>query len=155
AEPEPDAEAAARLRRSVVVEVVLALAVLGVTAVLVQTVPGREAVAGGPFSTTVTGDGLLVEVTVDPAGVGANRLHVYSYDEDGLTAKPIPELTAEIAQPARDLGPLPVELELIYPGHWVSNGMQIPIRGTWELELTARLTEFDQIEVATAFEVDR
>lgn len=152
---DPDAEALPRLRKLVAIEVVVATVVLGLTAGLVQAVPGREARAegSGPFTATLESGDLLVEVEVVPNQVGTNQMHIYSFGADGLTAQPIPELKATIEQPDRDLGPLPVTLEEIYPGHWQANAMDIPLPGKWQLVLQARVSEFDQVRLATPFTV--
>ena len=152
---DPDSETVPRLRKLVAVEVVVATVVLGLTAALVNTVPAREARAegSGPFAATLEVDDLIVEVEVVPNRVGNNQLHIYSFGADGVTAEPIADLKATIEQPERDLGPLPVTLQEIYPGHWQASAMDIPLPGRWKLVLQARLSEFDQIRLETAFTV--
>ncbi len=147
----PDAEAATRLRRSVFGEVALAAVVLAVTSMLVNTVPGREALAK-PFATLIETEDLLVDVTIEPARTGPNDIHLYTLDANGVV-KEVPELEATLSLPAQDLGPLPVKLTRITGDHFSVYGQDIPIPGEWRLDVIARPTEFDQIRASTTFQV--
>ena len=148
---EPDTAVVSRLRRSVAAEVALAVVVVAVTAVLVNTVPARDAF-GAPFATTLTADGLVIDVTVSPARVGPNLVHVYSFDGNGITLE-LPELQLSMSLPDRDFGPLPVNLQPAGPGHWTAAGFDIPLPGRWRIDITARPTEFDQTRLETTFDV--
>ena len=75
------------LRRSVSSEVVLGIAVLAVTAILVNAQPARSELAPKLFSGSVaagTGSSsMIIEVTVDPARTGQNEIHVYTLTPKG------------------------------------------------------------------------
>jgi copper transport protein len=140
------------LRRSVAAEIALAVAVLAVTAALVNAVPGATAVddapaaTGGLFNTTIHGSLTAIQVTVDPAAVGPTEVEVNISAHDGSPIDP-EEVTASLTLPDRDVGPLDLTLQRIGPGQYVAQGAQIPFSGTWDLEVVARTTEIDQDRV--------
>ena len=142
------------LRRSVAVEVALAVAVLATTAALVNAVPGASAVddspaaTGGLFNTTVHGDLTMIQITVDPAAVGPTEVEINIAGHDGSPIDP-EEVTASLSLPERDVGRLDLTLQPIGPGQYVAQGAQIPFSGTWELEVVARTTDIDQDRVIT------
>jgi copper transport protein len=140
------------LRRSVAAEIALAVAVLAVTAALVNAVPGATAVdeapqaTGGLFNTTIHGSLTAIQVTVDPAAVGPTEVEINVSAHDGSSIDP-EEVTASLTLPERDIGPLDLTLQRIGPGQYVAQGAQIPFSGTWDLEVVARTTDIDQDRV--------
>ncbi|MFJ5276443.1 copper resistance CopC/CopD family protein [Streptomyces parvulus] len=157
------------LRRSVLAEAGVAVVLLAVTTVLTQTEPGRteeEAKATGasssatapapttgavtldmPFDTGSQNGRGVVRVELDPARTGANDLHLYVERPDG-TAFDIPEVKVALTQKAKDIGPLPVAPDHITTGHWSASGVQIPIAGDWEVAVTVRTSDIDQVTVS-------
>jgi copper transport protein len=136
-----------RLRRSVGTEVAAATAVLVVTALLVNAIPGRTALAL-PYSAELEAGELLVDVTVDPAKAGPLDLHLYTLTPAGLPAE-IEELSAELQLPAREISPIDVPLQRAGPNHFVAYAFDVPIPGEWQLEVVARTSDVDE-ERATA-----
>ncbi|ANJ08379.1 copper resistance CopC/CopD family protein [Streptomyces parvulus] len=157
------------LRRSVLAEAGVAVVLLAVTTVLTQTEPGRteeEAKATGasssatapeastgavtldmPFDTGSQNGRGVVRVELDPARTGANDLHLYVERPDG-TAFDIPEVKVALTQKAKDIGPLPVAPDHITTGHWSASAVQIPIGGDWEVAVTVRTSDIDQVTVS-------
>ncbi|WP_282087510.1 copper resistance CopC/CopD family protein [Streptomyces tendae] len=156
------------LRRSVLAEAGIAVVLLVVTTVLTQTEPGRteeEAKAAGtssvgnpapatgavtldmPFDTGSQNGKGVVRVELDPARVGANDLHLYVERPDG-TAFDIPEVKVALTQKAKDIGPLPVAPDHITTGHWSASGVQIPMAGDWEVAVTVRTSDIDQVTIS-------
>ena len=155
-DPDEDADArggeTGRLRRSVLAEITIALAVLAVTALLVNSVPAKQA-AGQPFSQSFNTLGVQVNVIVDPARAGpANQFHFYVLGTQGVP-KAIPELDASISLPAQGLGPLTIPLVNAGPGHYFATNVDIPIAGTWILTLTVRTSAIDEQEVTAPLPV--
>ncbi|AEH11703.1 copper resistance protein CopC [Candidatus Protofrankia datiscae] len=140
--------ALARLRRGIILEVGVAAVVLGVTAVLVNSVPARTSYVP-PFSDTVFAGPLTVQVDIAPTRRGPQTLHVYVFDPAGK-AQPLAEASAALSLPDAGVGPLPVPLTQAAPGHVIGEGMQVPLPGTWQLRLTLRVNDFDQY-VTTLF----
>ncbi|SEK82778.1 copper transport protein [Blastococcus sp. DSM 46786] len=145
------------LRRSLLVEAVLAAVVLALSAVLVATPPARTALAqpvevvlplqGGSGSTSGS-----LQVQVEPARPGGNSLHVYLFDEAGRLTQPA-DIRVTLTERSQQIGPLDVALQPAGPGHFVGDGMTIPGAGTWTLTATVRLDEFTALTAATDFPV--
>ncbi|MFF9116280.1 copper resistance protein CopC [Streptomyces massasporeus] len=158
------------LRRSVLAEAGIAVVLLAVTTVLTQTEPGRTeqeakaATAASASSSADTGasgaltlnmpfdtggeDGKgIVTIDVDPARVGANEMHVYVERPNGR-AFDIPEVKVEFTLKAKDIGPLPVVPDHIATGHWSANGVQIPMAGDWQVDVTVRTSDIDEVTVS-------
>ncbi|MFE7620159.1 copper resistance CopC/CopD family protein [Streptomyces sp. NPDC057496] len=152
------------LRRSVLAEVGVAVALLAVTTVLTSTEPARteeEARASttaaapasaGPVNLTLpfdtggeNGKG-TVRMDIDPARTGANELHIWI---DGTDKKPmdVPELKVAFTLESKDIGPLPVLPDRIAEGHWTASGVQIPMAGDWKVSVTVRTSDIDQTTV--------
>jgi len=132
-----------RLRRSVLAEIGIALAVLGVTALLVNSVPAKQA-AALPFSTSFSTLGVQVNAIVDPARAGTgNQVHVYVLSTLG-TPVAIPELDATLTLPAENLGPLAIPLHIGGLGHYYATNVDIPVAGTWILKFTVRTDAIDE-----------
>jgi copper transport protein len=140
-----------RLRLTVAAEVALAAVVLAVTSVLVASSPAATEVAK-PFNATITQGQRLASITIDPATVGTNTLHIYISTPGGSLDK-ADEITVRMTLPERDLGPIPVPVEDAGPNHVTTNNMQIPYKGTWQLEVLARFGQFEQVRFATTFTV--
>ena len=151
------------LRRSVLAEAGVAVILLAVTTVLTSTEPGRteeeakQATASasqrsGPLSMTLpfnTGgeDGKgTVRLTLDPARVGGNDMHVFVFRPNGR-AFDIPEVKVAFTLDAKDIGPLPVVPDRIATGHWTAAGVQIPLAGDWKIAVTVRTSDIDQTTV--------
>lgn len=136
------------LRRALRAEVALLVVVLGVTAALASYAPPISAQAG-PFSTTVTAGPTQLEMTVDPARVGGNQVHIYFFDSKtgaqytkGKEAK----VTATLSD--KEIGPLPLEVQHAGPGHYIATNALLNAPGTWTVEVTLRVSAFDEFSQA-------
>ncbi|MFF4099829.1 copper resistance CopC/CopD family protein [Streptomyces sp. NPDC001903] len=156
--------ARAGLRRSVLAEAGVAIALLAVTTVLTSTEPGRTAEqASGRNSATTAVPNRAIKVTLpfdtggqngkgsvrielDPGRVGANSLHVWVDDPQGQPLD-IPEIKVAFTLPAKDIGPLPLLPERAAPGHWSASGVQLPLAGEWRIDVTVRTSDIDQTTV--------
>jgi copper transport protein len=148
--------ALAALRRSVVWEAGVAAVVLGLTAALVAIPPGGHdhgpdvaAVPAGPFlgSLALPGSG-DVQVWVDPARTGRNQVVLNVRDQRGINQS-VPEVRLRLQLPEAGIDPLPVSLTRTGPGQFVADGVDIPVAGTWTLDVHVRTTEFEETTVDT------
>ncbi|MEU9088967.1 copper resistance protein CopC [Streptomyces sp. NPDC048428] len=153
------------LRRSVLAEVGVAVALLAVTTILTSTEPGRteeEAArlsapaaapaASGPVNLTLpfdtggkNGKG-TVRMDLDPGRTGANVVHLWIDDINGK-AMDVPEVKLAFTLKSKDIGPLPALPVRLTEGHWTSTGVQIPIAGNWNVAVTVRTSDIDQTTV--------
>lgn len=141
--------AGAALRRTLRAELGLIAAVLAATAVLAASSPSAVG-NSGPFTTAVGLGPARAEVTVDPAAVGANEIHLYLFDgRTGAQYDAAKELTVDASLPAEDLGPLELEVRKAGPGHYVARAAPLGVPGDWTLEIAARVSAFDQHRAAT------
>jgi copper transport protein len=131
-----------RLRRSVLVEIVLAVLVLVATSVLVAEPRGKEAIATRelrPVSATGSlGDGRDVTVTVTPGRHGTVAADV------GISSGREPQkVTVTAALPAKQLGPIPVPLSANGTRSYAASGVNLPVAGTWVFTIIVRDSTFD------------
>ncbi|MYX43717.1 hypothetical protein GTW59_22025 [Streptomyces sp. SID89] len=155
------------LRRSVLAEAGVAVVLLVVTTVLTQTEPGRtveEAAAATssssssssssagtvtldmPFDTGGQNGKGVVRLDIDPARVGGNEMHLYVQRPDGK-AFDVPEVKVAFTLTAKSIGPLPVAPDHITTGHWAASGVEIPMAGDWQVAVTVRTSDIDQVTV--------
>jgi len=131
-------------RRTMRVEFALMLGVLGVTAALVSYAPPIDA-ASGPFSTSTTIGPAELEMTVEPAKVGLNTIHLYLIDaKTGTQFTATKELAVKAVLPSKGIGPLTLQVTPAGPGHYVLSSAALSPGGTWQIELTDRISEFAQ-----------
>ncbi|MCW2717157.1 copper resistance protein CopC [Pseudonocardia sp.] len=152
APPLPDRAAVRALRRGVVAELVVAAAVLGLTAVLVATVPARQAWTP-PVERSVTVGSVVVDLVVDVPRIGDTTVHLDVHRPDG-TPVPVQQLTGSLTLPAARLGPLPVRVPPPAPdAQRPSAGLTFPAAGDWTLQLTVRTSALDAVAVTVTVPV--
>ena len=133
-------------RRTMRGELVAMLVVFGVTAALVSYAPPIDA-ASGPFSIDTTLGQAELELTVEPARVGLNTVHMYLIDaKTGGQFTATKELTVTAKLPAKGIGPLPLQANLAGPGHYVLSSADLSPGGTWQLQILDRVSEFEEYE---------
>ncbi|MGW7263191.1 copper resistance protein CopC [Streptomyces sp. NPDC054842] len=151
------------LRRSVLAEVTLGIVVLVITTVLTGTQPGRAAqeaassgaeTAGRPADTTITvpfdvgtpGGHGKVQIDLGPGRVGENTVQAVVFGPDGGIAT-VPELRLGFTLAAQKIGPLDARLT-DRGGYWGTDGVNLPLPGTWTMKVTVRTTDIDQVTVS-------
>lgn len=133
-------------RRTTRGELALMLCVFAVTAALVSYAPPIDA-ASGPFSTTTTLGPAVLEMTVEPAKVGPNTIHLYLIDaKTGVQFTATKELTVTARLASKGIGPLPLHASVAGPGHYIISSAVLSPGGTWELLLTDRVSEFESYD---------
>jgi copper transport protein len=144
-------------RRAVLVELVGAVVVLVLSAVLVSQVPAEASMAT-PVDVTVplqsaagtAGTG-SVQLTVDPARPGATTVHVYLLDAEDRLVQPR-QIAVTLTELAQEIGPLDLDLAPAGPGHYIAEP-SFPAAGSWTLTVTVRLDEFTAVTASTVFPV--
>ncbi|MDX3215057.1 copper resistance protein CopC [Streptomyces sp. ME02-6991-2B] len=161
------------LRKSVLAEVAVAVAVLAVTTLLTGTQPGRAAQEEDaarqttapvaevpepldvrvPFDTGGRDGKGEAEVTLDPGGVAENELHLLVTAPDGR-AFDVPEVQISFTLKSKRIGPIPVTLGKIDTGHWSAENVQIPVPGEWTIAVTVRTSDIDQVTRTKVVKID-
>jgi copper transport protein len=151
----PDARALSLLRRTVTAEVVLMVAVLGVTAVLVTLPPARTSMAeAGPFAQHITLGEQDVELTVEPNRVGENTITMMVPDHHGHGAA-FETLEIRFTMPDRGIGPLVADATATAPDHYVVDGHQLSVPGMWELRIVGQVDRFTDVSASVPLHVQR
>ncbi len=136
--------AGVQARRSLRGELAVMLCVFGVTAALISYAPPIDA-ASGPFSINTTIGPAVLEMTVEPARVGLNTVHLYLFDANsGAQFTATKELTVTAELPAERIGPLALKANVSGPGHYTLNAAELSPGGTWSIRLVDRVSEFEQ-----------
>jgi copper transport protein len=135
-------DATTRLRVAVGAEIVVLFAVLGLTAALVNARPAKQAYAA-PFSTEVKAGPTLVNVVVDPAKAGPLAIHLYILTSDGVIEN-VPEVDATMSDTAAGINGLKIPLQQAGPGHFLVYRFDVPIAGTWTINVTVRTDALDE-----------
>ncbi len=141
---EPPGQAGILLRRALRAEVALIVVVLGVTGALASYAPSVSA-QSGPFSTSTTLGPTEFEITVDPARVGANEIHIYLFDaSSGRQFTGAKEVDVTATMPDKRIGPLTLQPQKSGPGHYTVPGAFLNVAGDWKIQTTLRVSAFDE-----------
>jgi len=147
-----------RLRRSVVLEAVVALVVLVFSSILVESEPGRtaQAAASGPTTAdltfhTGTVSGTL-SVFLSPGKVGLNQAHLYLDDGKGLPYDAA-ELTMRFSLSSAKLGPMNATVVHDGPGHYIDTPIDLTFPGEWTLSVTIRSDDFDETTLTVPIKI--
>jgi copper transport protein len=132
------------LRRTLRAEVGLIAVVLGVTGALASYAPA-VAQYTGPYNATTTVGGKQLQLTLDPAKVGSNELHLYLFDaKTGAQYDGAQQVTVAETLPSKGIGPLTQTGEKSGPGHYTVPGILLAVPGTWKLQINVLVDKFDQ-----------
>ncbi|MGW3666908.1 copper resistance protein CopC [Streptomyces sp. NPDC005141] len=156
------------LRRSVLAEVAVGILVLVITTMLTGTQPGRAAtetaaaVAAAdrptssttvvPFDVGTPGGHGKVQIELSPGRVGENSVQAVIIGPDGGLAT-VPELRLTFTLESQKVGPIDAEIT-DKGGYWTSDGLTLPLPGTWTMKVTVRTTDIDQITVSKNVKID-
>jgi hypothetical protein len=145
-----------RLRASVAGELVVAAVVLGLTTVLVNTVPGVQAYTP-PFSATVTAVGnnsndITALIDVEPTKVGSTTVHLYTYTLSGV---PLPFVAADgrLTQPGPGGAPVRFVFADTGPGHGTATAVIVPRPGPWTLTIQVHTDATTDYAASVQYEV--
>jgi copper transport protein len=153
---EHEASELTRLRRSVWSEVLVAVLVLAVTALLVNAPPAKSAAEnaqGNAVGITLKASDVWVDVVVVPGERGQNAVHVSALTPGGKV-KDVEDLTVTFDLPGAGIEGLEVPLERISPGHYTASGFALPVEGTWRVTAKAVVSEFTQRTIRSEIEID-
>jgi copper transport protein len=154
-EPEPDFDEREELLsgwrtllRTIRIEALVIVVVLGITAVLVNSTPGTAAQVAGPFQQSQAFQGGKVDLTITPNHPGVNSFHLDMSGPNGLPADLGKQVTLELSLPAKGIGPIQREMIKGGTGHFLlENVSDMAIAGDWTVVLAIRVTDFDEERV--------
>lgn len=134
------------LRRSMTLEVVFGVLILAITSSLMAANPSA---AGNnkPYSASLAQSGYIASISLDPARVGSNQLHVYLSSVTSSLDNP-DNVTVQLADPARAVAPIQLTVTPAGAAHYVAVA-ELPYAANWMLTITARYHTFDQVIFTT------
>ena len=143
----------ATLLRTIRAEAVLLVAVVALTAIVVNVPPARTAVVAKADRVDITQrvDTGNVQLSVDPAIVGPNTVAVRYTDGTGQPINVANSMSIEFSQPSAGLEPITRQVPASEPGVFVIQGNELSIPGTWTITIAVRTGDFT--EQRTSFEV--
>ncbi len=132
-----------RLRASVGIELLLGVVVLALAAVLVSQAPARTTYVKPVDKTVQLASGGTARVQLTPVKVGSNTLTIDVFDQQGraVDAKAV---TATLALPSQQYGPLAVSVTRVGTGRYSTSGAALPKPGNWDLVVRVQMSEFDR-----------
>jgi len=140
-----------RLRRSILGEVTLLVAVLLVTGFLVNqsprettaaTIPATLIATTEPIAFTGDLDGAMVHGQITPGATGDNTLTILLMAADGSPIVPIEDPEVQLTLPAQDIGPLTTTLAPDLADGQYAGTISFPMAGEWEIRIIVRVSKF-------------
>lgn len=146
------ATAARALRRSILVESVLALGIFALVAGWRFTPPPRTIVPETPLALHIHTDKAMFQVLVTPGTAGTDDfvLQLMTGDASPLVAK---EVTLTLSLPERGIEPMEHDAELGADGYWHVRKVELPFAGKWHVRIEALVTDFEKVTLEDELEV--
>lgn len=147
-----DEKAAPALRRSILLECVLALAILAVVAVWRFTPPPRTILPETPLALHIHTDKAMFQVLVSPGKPGLDDFVLQLMTGEGamLIAK---EVTLTLGLPERGIEPMERAAERGPDGYWHVRKVELPFAGRWHIRIDALVSDFEQITLEDELDV--
>ena len=120
------------IHRIIVVELLIATVVLGVTAGMLAKSPEVTA-ANAVFSTQLVNGDTIASIAVTPGRVGNNEIHVTISTPSG-TLSPVDNVTMRLTLPGSEVPTITAAVSELGPNHFVG-ALSILTAGTWNLEI--------------------
>ncbi len=113
-------------------ELLVMLAAFGLATSMASGLPAEAEAASRIQTFTAESEGGLVEVTLDPARVGGNELHLYIFDPN-RQLRPVDGATLTLRSGETEVVP---RLVLTGPGHFTGPLVEVPFAGAWEVSIS-------------------
>jgi copper transport protein len=144
---EAEADGFARLVRTLRLEAVGIVVVLAITAVLVNVTPAR--VSGGGLDPAVFNQSTplgeqQLNLVVAPGAPGPNTMHIQLLDTNGRPTDGIRSVTVDYRLPDKGIETVSRDGAYAGPGHFIVDGAELPLTGTWEVTVVSRVSDFEQ-----------
>lgn len=145
-------KAAPALKRSILLECGIALAIFAVVAGWRFTPPPRAIVPETPLAIHIHTDKAMFQVLVSPgkAGVDDFVLQLMTDEATPLAAK---EATLTLSLPERGIEPIERNAELGPDGYWHVRKVELPFAGRWHVRIDALVTDFEKVTLEDELEV--
>ncbi|MGY4312634.1 copper resistance CopC/CopD family protein [Bradyrhizobium sp. JR3.5] len=142
------------LQRSIALEFVLMIAILGLVALWRFTPPPRVLAMSDdvPLAVHIHTDAAMFQVLIAPGKVGQNDfvLQLMNGDASPFAAK---EAMLTLSLPDRGIEPLERSAALGPDGYWHVKKVPLPVPGRWHMQIDALVTDFRKVTLEDDFEV--
>lgn len=140
------------LRRSILLESFVALAILAVVAGWRFTPPPRTIVPETPLAIHIHTDKAMFQVLVSPGRPGVDDFVLQLMTGEGtpLVAK---EATLTLSLPERGIEPMERKASLGPDGYWHVRKVELPFAGRWHVRIDALVTDFEQVTLEDELDV--
>ena len=141
-----------KLRRSLKVEAVLGVALLGVVALLangtlpageIQQVSAQEVTYG--YQTTEFSENAKFDIEIFPFNPGQNTISAMAYDLDGNPLNDLSEIQVKISNPQRNIAPIKIQMNEIQDSQGNTEKYEgkasFGFSGNWQIEVEAKRTQ--------------
>ncbi|MCB2109293.1 MAG: copper resistance protein CopC [Rhodobacteraceae bacterium] len=158
-----DAGAMASIRKSIRIEYIVYVLILGAAMTLTMTIPPRAIVAqsgagaamdmNGGFKTTIQSQGYSADIDLTPALAGENMMMVTVKDQAGNVLADMADLEVVAELPAAGLSDIRVKGEKMPNGMWHVMITDMIIPGEWSLRVEAFVSDFDKVNFETTAQI--
>jgi copper transport protein len=140
------------LRRSILLECVIALAIFAIVAGWRFTPPPRTIVPETPLALHIHTDKAMFQVLVSPgkAGVDDFVLQLMTGEGTPLKAK---EVTLVLSLPERGIEPMERGAAVGPDGYWHVRKVELPLAGRWHVQIEALVTDFEKVMLEDELDV--
>ncbi|MDJ1637584.1 copper resistance CopC/CopD family protein [Rhizobium rhizogenes] len=142
------------LKRSILAEMAIAVAILAVLGLWRFTPPPRAILESTPPLAIINAqkDGLSARLTLRPALVGPVTVEIDDLQLDGKTFEPI-SISLDLEKPAYGIGPFTHTAIRGGEGHFTAGGFFLPIDGFWIVRATVLVSDFRSVILTDIFDV--
>jgi copper transport protein len=147
-----DGTATRPLGRSILLECVLALAILAVVAGWRFTPPPRTLIPDAPLAVHIHTDKAMFQVLISPGRVGTDSFVLQLMNGDGSPLKP-KEATLAVSSPEHGIEAIERPASLGPDGFWHVSDVPLPAAGRWHMRIDALVTDFQMITLEDEFDV--
>jgi copper transport protein len=144
--------AAKPLTRSIMVECVVAAAILATVAGWRFTPPPRTLIPETPLAVHIHSDKAMFQVLISPGSVGTDSFVLQLMNGEGsvLNAK---EATLALSLPDRGIEAIERPAILGPDGYWHVRGVPLPVAGRWHIRIDALVSDFEKVTLEDDFDV--
>lgn len=142
------------LKRSILAEMAIAVAILAVLGLWRFTPPPRAILESAPPLAIINArkDGLTARLTLRPALVGPVTVEIDDLRLDGKAFEPI-SISLDLEKPAYGIGPFTRAAIKGGEGHYTAGSFFLPIDGFWIVRATVLVSDFRSVILTDIFDV--
>ena len=105
-----------------------------------------------PFDVGTPGGHGKAQIELTPGQVGENSVQAVVFGPDGGLVT-VPEVRLTFTLESQKVGPIDAGIT-DKGGYWTSDGLTLPLPGTWTMKVTIRTSDLDEVTVSKKVEID-